>query len=119
MRAYRERITVQAPTKVDVGYNQKRVSFPAESFVPGMRCMPARYEYIRGLETYRGRQIQADVHAVFEVRTPALAILPTYQVLHVNSDNKAYGIVSVQPAEGKSEGGFRRTYIFVKALSDA
>ncbi len=75
MRSYRERITIQSPTPVDAGYGQTRDTYPVDSYVPGLRELAAKYEYIRGAESFRGVQVQADMHAFFEIRTPPVPIL--------------------------------------------
>lgn len=122
MRAYRERITLQAPTisEASGNYGTKRVTFTAGSFVSGLKDLHASFEHVGGGESMRSgsEQLDPEVIGIFECRLPRVAVKPTYQLLHVNAGNKAYGVVSARPKEGVDEGGFRTLRIFVKALAD-
>lgn len=124
-RSKRERITLQAPVRVKDGSGYPVDTFPAGTYVQGLRNLHASFEqtgggeYMRGqTEQMQGQQVEADIVGVFVVRLPPVPVLATYQLLHVNAGNKAYGVVSARPKEGVDEGGFRELQIFVKALAN-
>lgn len=113
--AMRERITLQQIVHGVDDYGQS-IKNEADDIVE-LTGIPASFEITGGMETFRGRQIQATVVGVFEIRTQPTDITPLMRVKHVNDGNKIYDIHSVRPAEGPMEGGFRSTWIFVKALA--
>lgn len=71
-----------------------------------------------GTEYMRGRQVEAGIVGVFEIRKPNIEISPTMSVLHVNGGNMRYEIHSVRPSESNYEGGFRDVEILVKAIAE-
>ena len=114
-RSRRDRITFQSPVTTQNAYGQDKVTSHAD--VIGLTNVHADFEHTGGTESFRGRQIQANVIGVFELRMPRTEVLPTYRVVHVNDSNKAYEIVSARPAEGQYEGGNRTMWVFVKAIA--
>lgn len=112
-RAKRHRITIQSAITETGGYGQTKTTGWAN--VTGLVNIPADYAVTGGTETFRGQQVQADVIAVFTIRTHPTAITPLHRVLYLD---QAYGIVSVRPSDGPFESGHRDTLIFVKALAD-
>lgn len=112
-RAKRHRITIQSAVTETGGYGQKKITSWAN--VIGLVDIPADYTVTGGTETFRGHQVQADVVAVFSIRTHPTAITPLHRVLYLG---QAFGIVSIRPSDGPFESGHRDTLIFVKALAD-
>lgn len=109
----RERVTIQELNVTIDPAGQRLKNF---ANVSGLINIPSHIEHIKGMETFRGHQVEAGVLAVFEMRLAT--VLPTNQLLHVTGGNKAYGITSVVPLEGRHEGGFRRMLVFVRAVAD-
>lgn len=114
-RARRERITFQSPVTEKTAYGQDKVA--GYSNIEDLTGIHATFEHTGGVETFRGRQIEAGVVGVFEIRYPRQDVRPTWRVLHVNDSNKAYEIISARPAEHEFEGGKRLMWIFVKAVA--
>lgn len=109
-RAYRQNIKIQTPVYgPEDNYGQK----PITGYSDVLNCR-ARWMHTGGSETFRGRQIQADIVGVFEIRY--------HQRVNVDSsmsvlwDGKRYEIYSARPSECKTEGGFKTIEIFVKAI---
>lgn len=83
----------------------------------GLIDLPAAFEVVRGMETFRGRQVQADVHGVFTIRIQPTEVSPKMRVKHLTDGNKIYNIASAIPVESYSGGGsFREVDIYVKAI---
>lgn len=114
-RARRERITFQAPVSEKTEYGHDKIV--AYSNIDDMTGIHASFEHIGGTETFRGRQVEAGVYGVFEIRYPRRDVRPTWRVLHVNDHDKPYEIVSARPAEHQYEGGNRFMWVFVKAVA--
>lgn len=112
--SFRDRITIEQQTVSADTYGQNTVTGYAA--VAGLSELHADFLHTGGTETFRGRQIQADVIGVFELRLPRIAVSPEYRVVHLNDSNTAYEIVSARPAESTHEGGDKYMWIFVKAL---
>jgi hypothetical protein len=110
-RAKRHRITIESAVTELGDYGQKKIT--SWQPVAGLEDIPSDYTVTGGTETFRGSQVQADVVAVFSIRTHPTAITPIHRVLYAG---KAYGIVAVRPSDGPFESGHRDTLIFVKAL---
>lgn len=113
-RSMRERITIQSPTYVTDNYGQRKVS----GYTTVLHGLPATWEHTGGTEVLRGRQIEASVIGLFEVRKPNVDITPDMQIIHMSQGDKVYEIHSVRPSESKFDGGFRHLEIYVKALAD-
>ncbi len=113
-KSKRERVTfkVQATDKDDYGHLKSKGWFDH----PDLVNIPATWEHTAGMENFRGRQLETNVIGVFEIRTQPKSVVSTMRLVHVNDSNKNYGIVSVRPAEGKFEGGFRHLWVFVRSL---
>lgn len=105
----RETITFKRAEKTKDGPGQRIKTWVA---VDGLIDLPAHVEFIPGVETYRGSRVQADVVAVFELRSPPFPVSVMYQLVH---SGVAYGVTSAVPIEGMYEGGFRWIRVFVKA----
>lgn len=114
-RAYRDRITFQAPIKSESPYGQQKIVSHAN--ISGLVGLHADFTHTGGTETFRGRQVQPTVIGVFEIRNPRMTIDPAWRVIHHNDCDKAYEIVSARPAEDQFEGGNRRIWVFVKAIA--
>lgn len=112
-RAMRELVTIQTLTTTVDAVGQRVPTFKTNS---DLFRIPAHVEHIAGAETFRGHQLEAGVVAVFEMRNADVSAMD--QLTHVTGKNKAYGITSVRPVEGKFEGGFKWMYVFVKAVAD-
>lgn len=111
--SYREVINVQEYVKSSEDDYGRSITTPTTRY-----SLRARWMHTGGNETFRGRQIQADIVGVFEVRYHAsINIDPTMSLVHVNDSNKRYEIYSVRPSECKSEGGFKTIEIFVKSIA--
>lgn len=115
-KSMRERITIKEPVYVEDSYGQQAIDDYA--LVAGLENLPASFEATGGTETFRGRQLEANIEGVFELRLPSVAVTPKMLVEHVSDGGKQYDIASARPAEGEYEGGFRKLWIFVKALAD-
>lgn len=113
-QAKRERVTIQTATRTQ----QPNGSYSTSAYqnVTNYVNIPASFEYIRGMEKFRGRQVQAEVHGVFEIRHTD-ELTTEHFVVHVNQGNKRYGIVSVEPVLESYQGGRYYTLIFVKAIA--
>lgn len=114
-RSRRDRIAFQSPVTTKTSYGQDKVTSYVN--VTGLDNVHADFTHTGGTETFRGRQIEAGVVGVFEIRMPRVEIDPRWRVLHVNKSNKPYEIVSARPAEGEYEGGDRFMWLFVKGLA--
>jgi head-tail adaptor len=108
MKARRHFITIQEQTitKSDMGA-------PIESWSPIFSNIPAHYENLQGIEKFRGRQVQAEVAGVFDLRKLTTTITPHHSIAY---NDTVYGIVSVQEYEDKKVGGIHNQLIFVKAI---
>lgn len=114
-RARRERITFQSPVTTKSEYGADKITGYAN--IADLTGVYASFEHTGGTETFRGRQIEAGVQGVFEIRYPRQDIRPTWRVVHQNNNDKAYEIVSARPAEHELEGGNRIMWIFVRAVA--
>lgn len=114
-KSRRERITFQAPTTAKSDYGQDKVTGYAP--VTGLVKIHADFTHTGGTETFRGRQIEANVQGVFEIRLPRVAIDPKWRIVHVTGGNKVYEIVSARPAEYDYEGGDKFMWVFVRGLA--
>lgn len=109
-RVFRQYIKVQSAVTTKNSYGDKVIS----SYTDYLTAR-ARWMHTGGTETFRGRQVQADVVGVFEIRYhPSIAITPDMFVLW---EGTRYGITSVRPAECKTEGGYKTIEIYVKAIA--
>lgn len=86
----RERITVQSATVVET------TGQPVRTWANTFANEPASFEQASGGETARGRQVEANVAAVFTVHYRA-GYDTEQRVVH---DGINYGIVRVVPVEG-------------------
>lgn len=111
----RDRITFQQPVITKNSYGQDIAT--GYSNVPDLVSVHADFTHTGGTEVFRGRQIEAGVVGVFEIRMPRQTIDPRWRVLHLNKDNTPYEIVSARPTEGEYEGGDRFMWVFVKGLA--
>ncbi len=111
-RAHRQRIDIQTPiTETVEGYGNKRIT----GYTTTYAGVAATWIHTGGSETFRGRQIQADIVGVFEIRYhPRYQITPDMSVLW---NGVRYEIYSARPCESKTEGGFKKIEIFVKAIA--
>jgi len=114
-RAFRHRIRIESPITSKSASGQSKITGWQSLF----DNVPAHFQYLAAGETFRGRQIQADVSGVFEIRRLPVDIPATNRVVFLDNDNKAFNIVSVREYEAETEGNFRYYHIFVKALADA
>ena len=114
-RSRRDRITFQQPVTTKTSYGQDKVTSYTD--VANLVAVHADFTHTGGTEMFRGRQIEAGVVGVFEIRMPRVAVDPRWRVLHVNKSNQVYEIVSARPAEGEYEGGERCMWVFVKGLA--
>jgi hypothetical protein len=115
-RAMRERVTIQSAQRKNDAYNQP--IFDGWYDIPELTGLPANWEHTGGTETFRGRQVEAGIAGVFELRLPPVEITPAMRVKHLNFADKTYEIVSVRPSDNGYEGGFRYVLVFVRALAD-
>lgn len=113
-RCRRDRITIQSPIKTETEYGQEKTTSWAS--VAGLVNLHAEFEHIGGTETFRGRQVEAGVNAVFEIRTPPVAIDPRFRVL---CGDKAYEIISIRPVEHQYEGGVKGFWLFTKSIESS
>lgn len=115
-RSKRDRITIQQPVYSTDDYNHKKLT--SHTDVAGLDNLHATWEHTGGVETFRGRQIEAGISGVFEIRKTSVDIKPNYRVKHLSDSDKLYEVISVRPAEGKFEGGFSHQWVFVKGVDD-
>ncbi len=113
-RSKREVIHIQTPVFTTNAYNQQVVS----GYENVLTAVRATWKHNDGTEYMRGRQVEASVVGVFEIRKPNITISPKMSVLHVNGGNIRYEIHSVRPSESNYEGGFRDVEILVKAIAE-
>ena len=90
--AMRYRITVQSPVKTDV--QGQRVVTWSNLY----EDEPADYDYVRGYQFNRGRQVEEGVDAIFVVRYRD-GYDPEQRILF---DSEYYGIVFVRPMAGRN-----------------
>lgn len=112
-KSLRERITLLQPTYTTDSYGQRKPT----GHQPVAVGVPACWEHTGGTEMLRGRQIEASVVGMFEIRSPGIEITPDMQIQHLSGNNKIYDIHSARPSESKYDGGFRHMEIYVKALA--
>ena len=86
----RERITVQQATVDD------STGEPSRTWTDWLTNEPAAYMPTAGGETIRGRQLSAEISAVFTVRYRA-GYSPQMRVVH---NGQTYGVVYVKPVDG-------------------
>lgn len=89
--AMRERITVETAT-VDASTGQ-----PVRTWATVVANEPAAFEQVTGGETLRGRQVEANVTAIFTVRFRSNTYSVEQRITHNGIE---YGIVRVMPVEG-------------------
>ena len=99
----RQRITIQSKTDAADAAGQ-----PTRTWSNTYINEPAQVEYTGGTETFRGRQLEAGIQAVFTVRhrdeyTPEMRI---------SYGGNYYGIVRVRPVQG----GRRYTELYCRAV---
>lgn len=112
-RVYRQNILIQSPVYgAEDSYGDK----PITGYSTVVSCR-ARWIHTGGSETFRGRQIQADISGVFEIRYHPTVLSLITPLMSVSEGSTRYGIHSVRPSECKTEGGFKTIEIFVKALA--
>lgn len=87
---FRERITIERAT-VDISTGQ-----PDRTWSTHMSSVPASYDPATGSETTRGRQVEANVKAVFTMHYTD-GITPEDRVIY---DGWTWGIVAMMPVEG-------------------
>jgi len=83
---------------------------PTQTFVNKYESQPAQYNPVRGGELFRGKTIEANVSAVFDIHYRE-GILPKMQVVFGGTK---YGIEYVHP----SDGGDRYRELHCKAVAD-
>jgi hypothetical protein len=115
-RARRHRITVQRAVVTVGDYGTKKITGWED--VSGLVCVPADFRIVGGTENYRGQQVEAGVVGVFEIRMQPSPVLTTYQLVHLNDNDKPYGITAIRPIPGPFESADRDLAIFVKAIAD-
>ena len=114
-RSMRERITIKQPVYVKNSAGQRVI----DTYIDIVTASPAKFLHTGGTESYHGRQLEANVIAVFEIRLPRGVEVPTTCIVeHLNAGGTEYGIVSVRPLEGKLEGGFRWVELYVRGLAN-
>lgn len=86
----RERITIERAT-VDSTTGQ-----PVRSWADHQTSVPASYDPATGSETTRGRQVEANVKAVFTVHYSSGITVED----RVAYDGRKWGIVAIVPVEG-------------------
>lgn len=113
-RRHRHRITIQEAT-TDI--SPMGASYDTWSDIAALTDLPAGFEVVRGMEHFRGRQVQADVWGVFTIRLQPTEVSPRHRVKHLSDSNKIYEIAAAYPTESRSGGGaFREVDIHVRAI---
>ncbi len=88
---FRHRITIQSLTEsLDVARQ------PVHSYSTRYSSQPAKYEYVSGNETNRGRQVEAGVTAIFTLSYRS-GISTTDRVVF---GSRTFGIVSIENPDG-------------------
>lgn len=88
----RYRVTIQSPAVAT------SVGVPNVSWSDTLTNEPADYEYVRGGQSARGRQVEEGVDAVFTVRYRP-GYTPKQRVVF---ESENYGIVFVRPVGGRN-----------------
>lgn len=108
-KAMRHWITINENTTSTTAMGAK-IDTPSTLF----ENVPCHYTNVMGLEKFRGRQIQAEVSAVFECRVLPEEITPKHTLTY---KGKLFGIVAVLPDEDKHVGGSHYQLILAKTIA--
>jgi hypothetical protein len=121
-RVMRERISILSRTTLKDDFGQ---SVPVcESII--LSNVPAHFEHVGGGETFRGRQVEADVAGVFEMRAPSVRVTPKMFVRALDQNNYTrgedatyleYEIVSIRPSDNGYGGADQWVWVFVRGLA--
>lgn len=115
-RAMRHRITIERPIQIK-GPSGQRKTVEWEP-IGDLTGLPCNYDPTSAGESFRGRQVQANATAVFEIRLQPVPILTSYRLRYIDQGDKVFHIVGVRDHEGENEGGFKYQHIFVRSLED-